>query len=208
MYSILNDIHRNTNQKAIQNSERRGVRQRHNMCQCRSFSQSEQWEPLSILHFKRVFVRHHHRQCPKSQNSDRSLEVMMKIIPPPWLLRYTINLSMVVHNWRVGQGFKISPIVVGAQRTVCRDKSLSFRAIENTRKKLEDDFKKSPLYIKDLINTLKDLFDTQKASALDVGARGVTLLHVGHTPLMAYHLILTITCRKYFGSILDTTPGA
>ncbi|KAI0384186.1 hypothetical protein F5Y04DRAFT_293520 [Hypomontagnella monticulosa] len=170
-YYALNQIHRSPNQKVIRNRERR------NTCQCRSFGQSEQWEPLSILHFKRVFIRHHHQHCPRSQNSGQSLEIMMNIIPPSWLLRYTISLSMAVHNWRAGQGFKISPIVVGVQRTVSRDWSSSFRAIEDTRRRLGSNFNNSPLYINDLISTLKDLFNTQQASALDVDFKGVTLLH-------------------------------
>ncbi|KAH8586825.1 hypothetical protein B0O99DRAFT_748061, partial [Bisporella sp. PMI_857] len=99
-YFILDKIHRKQSQSRNQNSENFGARSRTSGCTCRSFSQTEQWQPLSMLHFKRVFVRHHYQECPKSKNSDKNLEYMLRIVPPLWLLRHTINLSIIVHNWR------------------------------------------------------------------------------------------------------------
>jgi hypothetical protein len=64
-----------------------------NACTCRDISQATNVEPFSFLHFRKVFRRQHYRQCPKSKTSETSLEFLMKIIPPTWLLSHTIHLG-------------------------------------------------------------------------------------------------------------------
>lgn len=148
-------------------------------CTCRAISQTDQMAPLSLLHFRKVFKRHHYRHCPKSKFSENSLEFMMRIIPPSWLLLHTINLSIVCRNWSTHGGFSISPLVIGTNRLVDRTKSPTFLTVQRTWEKLEfSGFENDLTVIDALKTTLRELFMSQQASPLDEDCLGNTLLWV------------------------------
>lgn len=147
-------------------------------CTCRA-NQTAQMIPLSFLHFRKVFKRYHSRHCPKFTCSENSLVYMMRIVPPSWLLRHTINLSIVVRNWSTHTGFSISPLVIGTSRLVDRTNSPSFLAIQRTWNQLDrSGFENSPTVIDTLKTTLGELFISQQASPLDEDCYGNTLLSV------------------------------
>jgi len=150
-----------------------------NTCLCRAVSQATQSEPLSLLHFRHVFRRTHYRHCPKYKTSERSLELMMRIIPPSWLLRHTINLSINVKNWQTLRNFSISPIVLGVSRAVDPKSSPSFRAIQICRERMEStSYKNTDLCLRDLLATLRDIFESQQGSPMDQDYDGNTILYV------------------------------
>jgi hypothetical protein len=78
--------------------------------------------------------------------------------------------------------FSISPIVIGTSRLVNPETSLAFRALSDTIDELYNT-RLHHICIPRLQNILQDLFDQQKASALDVDRNGRTLLSVSNTRL-------------------------
>ena len=70
-------------------------------------------------------------------------------------------------------------MIVGTDRLVDPNISPAFLAVRNTREELkEDDFNRSSICIPILKNALEDLFESQKASPLDMDHDGTTLLYV------------------------------
>ena len=199
-YRALQNVYEQESAPGIQ------VRGRSNRsCTCRAYNHASILEPLSIVHFRRVFRRHHYRTCPKSKVAGESLELMMEIIPPSWLLGHTINISIAFGNWRTGRGFSFSPIVVGTRRIIDPQKSASFTAIRNCRELLlADSFANSSASIKALHNTLKNFFQDGQASPLDEDERGNTAL------LVSSHLSQSLKFHSKFnpGSspLLSCTP--
>ncbi|KAM7220131.1 hypothetical protein V8F06_004459 [Rhypophila decipiens] len=147
-------------------------------CLCRGVNQTSIVEPLSLIHFRRVFKRYHYRHCPRFSDSERSLELVVRIAPPAWLLRQTINLTINVRNWHALRGFSISPSVKGGSRVVNAEVSPSFRAISACREQLkESDFQDTAACLADLLATLKDLFQSRQGSPLDEDVQGNTILY-------------------------------
>ncbi|KAK4208663.1 hypothetical protein QBC37DRAFT_452202 [Rhypophila decipiens] len=147
-------------------------------CLCRGVSQTSIVEPLSLLRFRWVFKHYHYRHCPRFSDSERSLELLVRIAPPAWLLRQTINLTINVRNWHALRGFSISPSMKGGSRVVNAEVSPSFRAISACREQLnETDFQESAACLGDLLATPKDLFQSRQGSPLDEDVQGSTILY-------------------------------
>lgn len=161
-------------------------------CKCRAFSQATGLEPLSILHFRRIFRKQHFADCPRAKTSEQSLEFTMKIIPPRWLLCHTLYLSLVIRNWCTDAGFSISPMVLGTKRIVDRNASPAFLAVrrhfdvlhvawDETRiQGLETDERRiqAPVSASSLHLALRHMLDNNQCSVLDEDDQGLTLLYV------------------------------
>jgi hypothetical protein len=148
-------------------------------CTCRSKNQTNHWQPIPMLHFKRSFRTNHHSHCPRYVTSDQSLELMARLLPPSWLFARSIDVSLQVRYWPTNKSFSISPIVIGSSRLVDTAKSLAFQAFFNTREKLKQSgFEQSAIYLPDLQAALHHLYQTQKASPFDQDYLGNTILHV------------------------------
>lgn len=157
-------------------------------CACRWFSRTDEYEPLSILHFRKVFRRRHFASCPRSKTSEDSIEYMMKIVPPKWLLSHTIYLGFSMRMRAVDRAFSIAPIVLGASRVVDRRTSPAFQLLE----KFESNylhyfptvpgsvtaFPTGPGSVTALESSLRDLFDGGLSSPADEDATGNTILYV------------------------------
>lgn len=173
-------------------------------CTCRSFSRSSQYEPLSILHFRRVFRRRHFASCPKSKTSDDSLEYTMKIIPPSWLLSHTIHLSLQIRMTAIKGNFSIAPVVFGASRLVDQYTSPAFQLLNN----FDRDYRAlrrspntgghgighGPGMVKAMESSLRDLFDSGLSSPLDEDETGRTILYVcrSNSHVLANSITLTL----------------
>lgn len=163
------------------------------VCACRKSKQSTQWEPISYIHFRRTFRRHHLSWCPQYVVTGNSLEMLIAFVPPSWLLAHTLNLSFKLKGWRSSKGVELSPIVIGASRLVDASSSLGFRAVSNARDKLHSTgFADSANCMATLRLVLEDLFQNHKASALDEDRDGNTLLSVRKGPLISQLTLLTI----------------
>jgi hypothetical protein len=149
-----------------------------NACTCRDINQATNIEPFSFLHFRKVFRRQHYRQCPKSKTSETSLEFLMKIIPPTWLLSHTVHLGFSFQSCNLQRSWKISPLVVGTARLVDSSKSPAFRAIKETWPLIYSETGLQPAHISALERTLKDMFECHQASVFDEDGNGNTLLYV------------------------------
>ncbi|KAF2197110.1 hypothetical protein GQ43DRAFT_223224 [Delitschia confertaspora ATCC 74209] len=145
-------------------------------CTCRTVNSTHLWQLLSFLQFKQTFRNQHLSFCPEYTNSDQSFEFEMQLVPPSYLSSYTINLGMQVRNWRTTKPFSISPIMIGTSRLVDRKLSPAFRAIMDTKEELWE-AGLHHICIPKLQNTLQNLFNQQKASALDTDTNGRTLLN-------------------------------
>lgn len=154
-------------------------------CNCKKVTQVTQVNPLSQLHFKKTIGRLHYRWCPKSRTTERNTELMLRIVLPSWTLCYIINLSIVL-NWNPNRGWRISPIIVGANRIVNPKTSPAFLALKQTQSLLYSTwFEESQMRIKDLEVVLRTLFEASKASALDEDESGNTPLYVGDVSYLA-----------------------
>lgn len=156
-------------------------------CNCRSFSRTEQYEPLSILHFRKVFRRRHFSTCPRYKTSEDSLECVMRIVPPKWLLSHTIHLGFCMRMRAVSHAFSIAPIILGASRIIDKSVSPAFQLLENFESNLRHDDTSDrpsafthpgPGIVTTLENTLRDLFDSGLSSPADEDATGDTILYV------------------------------
>lgn len=157
-------------------------------CACRSFSRTDEYEPLSILHFRKVFRRRHFASCPRSKTSEDSLEYMMKIVPPKWLLSHTIYLGFSMRMRAVDRAFSIAPIVLRASRVVDRRTSPAFQLLEKFESNyfhfspaspgLLTTFPAGPGSVTTLESSLRDLFDGGLSSPADEDATGNTILYV------------------------------
>ena len=153
-------------------------------CTCRIVNQTTQVEILPFIHFRKVMRRNHYCHCPKLKVSERSLEYLMTIILPLWLLAHTINFSMALRQWGSNRGWNISPIVLGASRIVDPATSPAFRAIQQARKHLDQIALESlfsrgqGIIVESLGNTIRDLIRDRKASAFDEDCYGSILLYV------------------------------
>lgn len=146
-------------------------------CTCRSFSNTQNWRPLSFLHFRRIFRSQHFSFCPQYRSSEQSLHLMLQLVPPSWLLSHSIDLGIHMKNWCTSRAFSLSPIMVGTSRLVDRKTSPAFLAINRTRSALSRTGSHH-IYISQLQIVLRDLFNQQKASPLDTDCKGNTLLSV------------------------------
>lgn len=154
-------------------------------CTCRAVCRAHLWRPLSIIHFSRTSRIQHFSFCPEYTNSERSFEFTTHLVPPAWLLSHTINLGFQVKNWRTMKPFSISPIVIGTSRLVDPEASPAFRAIRDAEKEVRTTMQHQ-ICIPRLQNTLQELFDQQKASALDIDCNGHTLLNVSNHTLIIH----------------------
>ena len=148
-------------------------------CTCRAFSHLTYREPLSMLHFKRVFRKRHYSSCPKFASSDESLEYTIKVVPPTWLLSHTIHLSLVLRNWSNGRGFSIAPAVIGTSRIIDPNISPGFQAMRKYEDLLESrHFENSTKFVESLDRSLRDVLSTGQSFPLDEDRHGNTLLYV------------------------------
>lgn len=165
---IQRDIHSSSSQKILPSST----------CTCRSVNQTTVTGTLSFVHFRKVFRRYHYHRCPKSKTSETSLEYVMTILPPVWLLGHTINLSMAFRSWGSTGGWSISPTLL-TSRVVDSSQSPAFQAIRHTWKLLDSTgAKEVHIRLKILENTTEDLFQNNQASARDEDCHANTLLSV------------------------------
>lgn len=146
-------------------------------CHCRWFSCTNRYEPLSVLHFRKVFRRQHFESCPKSKTSEDSLEYMMKVVPPKWLLSHTIHLSFSLRIRAFNHGFSIAPIVLGTSRVVDRRASPAFKLLKNLERDLYNTAH-IPGLVNTLENSLRDLFGGGLSSPADEDQHGNTILYV------------------------------
>ncbi|KAI1271889.1 hypothetical protein F5Y07DRAFT_327944 [Xylaria sp. FL0933] len=160
--------------------------QTHTACTCSQINRATTCEPLAFLQFKRVFRKHHYRRCPKSKNAEISIEFLMKVIPPAWLLRHTFNFGFSLHYWRLGGGWKISPFIIGTSRLVDSKASPAFRAIQPAIEFASRGELTAPSQLQAIVITLKDMFACGQASVLDEDQDGHTILY---EILRAYLLI-------------------
>jgi hypothetical protein len=156
---------------------------------------------LSFLHFRKVFRRHHYRQCPKSKTSETSLEFFMKIIPPTWLLSHTVHLGFSLQFSKWQTSWKISPLVVGTSRLVDSRTAPAFCAIQNTWQSHWSETGIQPAHVSALERTLRDIFECQQGSAFDEDANGSTLLCVCGAPIHINKCCSNFCRRKYSTSI-------
>lgn len=148
-------------------------------CTCRAFSHLSYHEPLSMLHFKRVFRKRHYSSCPRFTSSDESLEYTIKVVPPTWLLSHTIHISLVLRNWSNGRGFSIAPVVIGTSRVVDPNISPGFQTVRKYGDLLESsDFENSTKFVESLNRSLRDVLSAGQSSPLDEDRHGNTLLYV------------------------------
>ena len=111
----------------------------------------------------------------------------MEVVPPAWLLAHTISFSLKLSAWKSYMGTSVSPIVIGTRRLVDRTRSPLFLAIADTKRKLAiSGFEDGNRTLTDLHNTISNLLQYKKASALDEDRDGNTLLSVGN-PLFTIH---------------------
>ncbi|KAI0427165.1 hypothetical protein F5Y09DRAFT_344964 [Xylaria sp. FL1042] len=146
-------------------------------CTCSQITRATTCEPLAFLQFRKVFRKHHYRKCPKSKNAEISLEFLMRVIPPTWLLRHTINLGFSLHYLRSGGGWKISPFVLGTSRLVDSEASPAFRAIQPVVESASRGELVTPSQVQALEVSLKHIFDYGQASVLDEDQNGHTILY-------------------------------
>lgn len=151
----------------------------HARCKCRSIKKFSYWQPLSILHFMRTVQTRHFSYCPRYVCPDREIDLVMRLVPPSWLLSRTIHFGIQwKYFWSTG-ALSIAPIIVGTDRLVDPNISLAFLAVRNTREELKEaGFNRSSICIPRLKNALEDLFENQKASPLDMDRDGSTLLYI------------------------------
>ncbi len=132
-----------------------------------------------MLHFVRTYKNAHYSFCPKFKTSKKSLELIMKIVPPGWLLAQTINLGFRIKNQNMKRSFSINPLVIGTDRLVDPGQSPAFQAVRKARGELTDSrFLDSPACLEVLRKTLQHHFQNQRASAMDQDCAGRTLLSV------------------------------
>jgi hypothetical protein len=159
-------------------------------CTCMAYHQTVDTELLPFLYFRKVFYRNHYRQCPKSQNSETNLELIMRIIPPKWLLSHAVNLSFSLRRRASYKNCSISPLIFGTSRLVDPAESPAFRAIRHTfdraiidtvdtiDRQFDRDHSLPAHHIRELEKVLRELFQSHQASALDESKGGNTLLYV------------------------------
>lgn len=157
-------------------------------CTCRRFSRTDQYEPLSILHFRKVFRRRHFASCPRSKTSEDSLEYMMRIVPPKWLLSHTIHLGFSIRMRAVSHAFSIAPIVLGSSRIVDKRVSPAFQLLENfdsnhgclqsASSKVYTFLRPGPGVVATLESSLRNLFHGGLSSPADEDETGDTVLYV------------------------------
>lgn len=157
-------------------------------CACRWFSRTDQYEPLSILHFRKVFRRRHFASCPRSKTSEDSLEYMMSIVPPKWLLSHTIRIGFSLRMRAVNNSFSIAPIVFGVSRVIDRRTSPAFQLLENfesdhlryssARRDFYSITVPGPETVVMLEGSLRDLFNGGLSSPADEDTTGNTVLYV------------------------------
>lgn len=63
--------------------------------------------------------------------SEDSLEYMMKVVPPKWLLSHTIHLGFSLRMRAFNHGFSIALIVFSTSRVVDRRASTAFKLLNN-----------------------------------------------------------------------------
>lgn len=151
---------------------------RYNVCTCRETVQTAGNESISFLHFIKIFRQYHYRGCPKSTSSVASLEYLVKIVPPNWLLSHTLSLGFFIQFWNSKSSWKIPPFIFGGSRRIDRSRAPAFRAIQQLRKTFYLDYTKQPTPVKELERTLKDLFHSHQASVYDEDHLGNTLFFV------------------------------
>lgn len=147
-------------------------------CTCKIVNQTTQIEVLPFAYFRKVMRQNHYGGCPMSSTSDITLELLISVILPLWLLRYTINLSMVLRRSNSNRAWKISPIVLGASRIVDPAISPAFQAIRNAQRSIIQDTRTEAIVIESLEDTIRHLIRDGKASVLDEDGYGITLLYV------------------------------
>jgi hypothetical protein len=132
-----------------------------------------------MLHFQRVFRKLHYSSCPRYENSEESLALMMKIVPPAWLLAHTIQISVVLKNWSNSRGFSMLPVVIGTSRLVDAENSPGFQIMQRYENILyEDQFEDSKQFVVSLEEALKVVLDAGQSSVFDEDRNGNTLLYV------------------------------
>lgn len=167
-------------------------------CTCHTINKAYRWQALSNLYFTRTFRSQHFSFCPRYQNSEQSLEFKVHMVPPSWLLSCTINLGIQVKNWWTFKPLSISPIVIGTSRVVDSRTSPGFRAIMDAKRAVYCTGQHH-IYIPKLQHTLRDLFDQQKASSLDIDSNGRTLLNVRVRFLSSKYRHTDFYTRNFFG---------
>ena len=153
-------------------------------CICRTIHQTVDTELLPFLYFRRIFRRNHYRQCPKSKNSETNLELLMRIVPPKWLLSHTVNLGFSLKLWASNTAWSISPLIFGTSRIVDSSESPAFQAIlHTTERHLGWGSMHSAAHdIRALEMLLRELFQSHCASVFDESKGGNTLLYVNMYP--------------------------
>ncbi|KAI0410263.1 hypothetical protein F5X98DRAFT_359939 [Xylaria grammica] len=142
-------------------------------CTCRVISRTTVGDPFPFLQFRQIFRRHHYRQCPKFNSAGTDLEFLMRIVPPTWLMRHTINLGVSLQYWGSGNSrWRMAPLIVGTSRLVDSKTSPAFQAIRRLHPGSI-----LPGDIRALSRSLKDLFASGQASVYDEDDTGHTLLH-------------------------------
>ena len=151
----------------------------HASCKCRTINNIYHWQLLPILHFIKTVRTKHFSYCPRYVQSKRKVDFVIQLAPPSWLLSRTIDLGLQMKYLWSTRYFRMSPIIVGTSRLVDSNLSPAFLAVRNAREKLKEaGFHRSNIYILNLENALKDLFNNGKASPLDTDRSGHTLLYV------------------------------
>lgn len=180
-------------------TSRGATTRKHKACTCRDISNATNIEPLPFLHFRKVFRRHHYRQCPKSKTSETSLEFFMKIIPPTWLLSHTIHLGSSLQFSKLQTSWKISPLVVGTSRLVDSRTAPAFCAIRKQWHYCVSKTAIQPAQVSALERTLRDIFECGQGSAFDEDANGRTLLYVCGASIHINKCCSNFCRRKYSG---------
>ncbi|KAL1869622.1 hypothetical protein Daus18300_005476 [Diaporthe australafricana] len=147
-------------------------------CACRSFSRTDQYEPLSTLHFRKVFRRRHFASCPRSKISEDSLEYMMRVIPPKWLLSHTIRVGFSMRITAAKHSFSMAPMVFGVSRVVDKRTSPAFRLLENFKRDLYDRNSRCPGLVTNVESSLRDLVHGGLSSPMDEDEAGNTILYI------------------------------
>ena len=148
-------------------------------CKCRPIKNTSYWQPFSILHFMRTVQTRHFSYCPRYVRSDREIDLVMRLVPPTWLLSRTIHFGMQLKYFWSRGGFSMAPMIVGTDRLVDPNISPAFLAVRNTREELkETGFIDSSICIPKLKTALEDLFESQTASPFDMDHDRSTLLYV------------------------------
>jgi hypothetical protein len=168
-------------------------------CTCRTVFKARYWHPFSIFRFSRTSRTQHYSFCPEYAMSEQSFELTTHLVPPPWLLSYTISLGFQVNNWHTMKPFSICPIVVGTNRLVDRQNSPAFRALQTAQGKWGREMAHL-ISIETFHSTLEELFDQQEASALDVDRGGRSLLYVSIPKTISIHDRLTLPRRSLIGT--------